>query len=79
MFASDTVDFSAGMGRGLSVDVTAACNSAVQEAIAKTDKAPRLCIATPEGMTAEGHSVTSTLQHSIGHEIPIFGALAGNQ
>ncbi len=79
VFASDTVDFSAGIGRGLSVDVAVACNSAVQDAIAKTEKAPRLCIATPEGMTAEGHSVTSTLQHVIGHEIPIFGALAGDQ
>ena len=51
----------------------------MEEATAKTDKAPRLCIATPEGMTAEGHSVTSTLQHVIGHEIPLFGALAGDQ
>ena len=44
-----------------------------------TDKPPRLCIATPEGMSAEGHSVTAALQHAIGHDIPLFGALAGDQ
>jgi hypothetical protein len=79
LFASDTVDIKAGVGRGLSVDVAGACRSAVEAAKAKTDKPPRLCIATPEGMTAEGHSVTATLQHVVGHEIPLFGALAGDQ
>ena len=79
LFASDTVDIKAGVGRGLSVDVAGACRSAVEAAKAKTDKPPRLCIATPEGMTAEGHSVTATLQQVVGHEIPLFGALAGDQ
>jgi hypothetical protein len=79
LFASDTVDITAGVGRGLSGDVAGACRSAVEAAKAKTNKPPRLCIATPEGMTAEGHSVTATLQHAVGHDIPLFGALAGDQ
>ena len=79
LFASDSVHITAGVGRGLSGDVAAACRSAVEAAKAKTDKAPRLCIATPEGMTAEGHAVTVTLQQAVGHDIPVFGALAGDQ
>lgn len=79
LFTSDTVDITAGVGRGLSGDVGEACRAAVEGAMAKSDKPPRLCIATPEGMTAEGHSVTATLQHAIGHDIPLFGALAGDQ
>jgi hypothetical protein len=79
LFASDTVDITAGVGRGLSGDVAGACRSAVEAAKAKTDKPPRLCIATPEGLSAEGHSVTATLQHAVGHDIPLFGALAGDQ
>jgi hypothetical protein len=79
LFTSDTVDITAGVGRGLSGDVAEACRAAVEAARAKTDKPPRLCIATPEGMTAEGHSVTAMLQHAIGHDIPLFGALAGDQ
>jgi hypothetical protein len=79
LFASDTVDITSGVGRELSADVAEACRVAIEAAKAKTDKPPRLCIATPEGMTAEGHSVTATLQHAVGHDIPLFGALAGDQ
>jgi hypothetical protein len=79
LFASDTVDITAGLGRGLSTDVAAACRAAVDTAKAGTSKPARLCIATPEGLTAEGHSVTATLQEAIGLETPIFGALAGDQ
>ena len=46
---------------------------------AKTDKPARLCIATPEGLGADGHLITATLQHAVGHDIPLFGALAGDQ
>jgi hypothetical protein len=79
LFTSDTVDIKAGVGRGLSGDVAGACRSATEAAKAKTDKPPRLCIATPEGMTAEGHSITGTLQQIVGQQIPLFGALAGDQ
>jgi hypothetical protein len=78
-FASDTVDITAGVGRRLSGDVAEACRSAVDAAKAKTDKPPRLCIATPEGLTADGHSVTATLQHAVGYDIPLFGAVAADQ
>ena len=79
LFASDTVDIVAGVGRMLSADVDGACRAAVQAAKAKTSRPPRLCIATPEGLTAEGHSVTATLQDTVGDGIPVFGALAGDQ
>jgi hypothetical protein len=79
LFVSDTVDITAGVGRGLSGDVAGACRSAVEAARAKTDKPARLCFATPEGLTADGHSVTAALQQAIGPDIPLFGALAGDQ
>ena len=79
LFASDTVDICAGVGRELSKDVAGACRSAVESASAKTGKPVRLCISTPEGLTAEGHLVTVTLQQMVGQKIPIFGALSGDQ
>jgi hypothetical protein len=79
LFASDSVDITAGLGRGLSTDVAGACRAAVDAATSKTGKRPTLCIATPEGLTADGHSVTATLQDTIGVGTPIFGALAGDQ
>jgi hypothetical protein len=79
LFASDTVDITAGLGRGLSTDVASACRSAIATARARTDKPARLCITTPDGLTAEGQSVTATLQDAVGVATPIFGALAGDQ
>jgi len=79
LLVSDTVDIKAGIGRGLSVDLAGACRSAVETAKAKTDKPLRLCMAMPDGMTADGHSVTAMLQQVAGPEIPLFGALAGDQ
>ena len=79
LFASDTVDIAAGVGRGLSGDVAGACRSAVEAAQAKTGKPPRLCITVPEGLAVDGHAVTATLQQAVGRDIPVFGALAGDQ
>jgi hypothetical protein len=79
LFVSDTIDIRAGVGRGLRGDVGGACRSAVEAAQAQTNKRPRLCITTPEGITVDGHSVTAMLQQAVGHDIPFFGALAGDQ
>jgi hypothetical protein len=79
VFASDTIDITAGVGRGVSTDAAGACRAAVEAAQAQTDKPGRLCIATPEGITADGHLITATLQHAVGRDIPLFGALAGDQ
>jgi hypothetical protein len=79
LFASDKVDITAGAGRGLSADVVGACRSAVQEALGKTERRPRLCLSAPEGLTAEGQSLTATLQRELGNDVPLFGALAGDQ
>jgi hypothetical protein len=79
LIASNTVDITAGVGRGLRADVAGACRSAVEAAKAKTNRPPRLCMATPEGLTADGHSVTAMLQHAVGQDIPLFGALAADQ
>ena len=79
LFASDTVDITAGVGRGLSRDVVGACRAAVQQSKGKTQKPPRLCLSAPEGLTAEGQSITATLQDAVGVDVPIVGALAGDQ
>jgi hypothetical protein len=79
LLVSDTIDITSGVGRGLGTDAAGACRAAVDAARAKTDKPPRLCLATPEGITADGHLVTATLQHAVGPNIPLFGALAGDQ
>jgi hypothetical protein len=63
----------------LSREVVGACRSAVQQAVAKTQQRPRLCVSAPDGLTAEGQSITATLQRQLGRDVPLFGALAGDQ
>lgn len=47
LFASDTVDITAGMGRGLGADPVGAVRAAVAEARRGTTLAPSLCIVMP--------------------------------
>jgi len=54
LFASDTIDFSFGLGRNLSKDPLAACSQAVEQARAKSELEPRLCIVLPESLTISG-------------------------
>jgi hypothetical protein len=79
LFSSDKVDITSGVGRGMSRDIVGACRAAIQESKSKTQKPPRLCLSAPEGLTAEGQSITTTLQNEAGLDVPIFGALAGDQ
>ena len=53
MFASDTVDITAGMGVGLASDVESACRSAAGQAMAGTQQAPSVCIVLTEGFAAD--------------------------
>ena len=52
MFASDMVDITAGLGTGLGLDVDAACRAAAAQAIAATDREPKVCIMLAEGFAA---------------------------
>ncbi len=79
LLASDTIEFSSGLGRGLSEDVHAACSRAVEQATAKTELDPRLCIATPESLTISGQQTVSALRKVLGDNVDLFGGAAGDQ
>jgi hypothetical protein len=79
LLASDTVDLTTGVGLQISRDLPGACRAATESAKAKTVKRPRLYVTSPEGLTAEGHVLTKTLQETAGMDVPIFGAMAGDQ
>src|SRR5262245_58920841 len=53
LFASDTVDVTAGMGDGLSVDLDGACHAAASQAMAGTRQAPSVCIVLTEGFATD--------------------------
>src|SRR4029079_12455620 len=47
VFASDTVEITAGLGRNLREDPVAAARQAVDDALSRASSSPRLCIALP--------------------------------
>ena len=53
LFASDTVDVTAGIGTGLGADLEAACRSAARQALAGTHREPRVCIVLIEAFAAD--------------------------
>ena len=77
LFASDTVDITAGMGGGVSADAAIAASDAVGEAVGKTDKEPRLCITTPCISGDDPSSLLQEIRREIGHAVPVLGGGSG--
>ncbi len=82
LFASDTIDFASGLGRGLSEDAEAACTQAAEQARAKTELEPRLCITTPEGVAIRRRRDTGgtvkALRKALGEDVDLFGGRAAD-
>lgn len=79
VFCSDTITISAGIGRGVSKDVSAACQSAVQQAIADHQAAIQFCLSLPESLTTSGVLILESLKQALGKQVPIFGGLTADQ
>jgi hypothetical protein len=73
MFASDTVDISAGMGTGLAMDVDAACRSAVDEAMAVTQREPRVCVVLTEGFTVDPQRTLDAMARALPAGVTMVG------
>ena len=73
LFASDVVEFSAGLGRGVTDGVDHAAADAVNSASAKTDKKIALCIAMPSVEGLDPTSVTDELGRVLGPDVPVWG------
>ena len=73
LFASDSIDIVAGLGRELAADPAAAARQAVGEAIAKTQLTPRLCLVLSTIGGAEASVILDDLRTALGPGIPIIG------
>src|SRR6478735_1840131 len=73
MFASDTVDITAGMGTGLGMDVDAACRSAVGEAMAATQREPRVCVVLTEGFTVDPQRTLDAMARALPVGVTMVG------
>ena len=79
VFASDTIDVTAGVGRDLAADAAGAARSAIRQARAKTTKEPALCIALPNIGGADPGVILAALREELGPSVPILGGGASTR
>lgn len=73
LFASDTVDFTVGLGRDIANDVGAAVRQAIQDATSKTTKTPALMIVTPSVEGFDPADVAKHIGQELGDVVPVIG------
>ncbi|NQU72450.1 MAG: FIST C-terminal domain-containing protein [Rhodospirillales bacterium] len=78
LLGSDTVEITAGLGRDVSKDITAACVQAIASATSGIAKPPALCITLPESLTTSGQQIVEALGQGLGPNVPVVGATAGD-
>ena len=76
LFASDTVDVTAGIGTGLGADLEAACRSAARQALAGTNREPRVCIVLIEAFAADPQVLLRTLARALPEAVLLVGGSA---
>lgn len=79
LFASDTVEFTVGLGHGAIANPSQATADAVAMARQASDIDPALCIALPEGLGTNIHHLLDGLRAQLGGDFPIVGGAAGDQ
>ena len=65
MFASDVVDVTTGLGTGLSRDSEAACRAAVAQALADTDREPKVCVMLAEAFGADPQATLDAMARAL--------------
>jgi hypothetical protein len=78
LFCSDTVTFTAGLGRNISDDPKQSCQQAIKQAGFNKEGDSKLCITTPESLTASGHQLLETLKGELGSGVPVVGGTSAD-
>ena len=73
LFASDVLEFTAGLGTDVAAGVAFATRQAVEEATHKTDKQPALLIVTPSVEKFDPAAITFEIGEALGRAVPVFG------
>ena len=78
LFASDSVDVTAGLATDVSSDPAGAAKRAIAEARGKTGKEPRLCLAFPSvAVLIEPWVLLRELRRHLGEDVPVLGGGSG--
>ncbi|MEO0985503.1 MAG: FIST N-terminal domain-containing protein [Cyanobacteria bacterium J06639_14] len=78
LFASDTVEIRAGLGRNAAQAPAQAAHAAIAQAQANCSTPPKLCLTFPESLTSSGVVILEGLKHSLGQNVPVVGGLTAD-
>ena len=79
MFASDVVDVTTGLGTGLNRDADAACQAAAAQALAATDREPKVCIMLAEGFAADPQMTLDAMARALPDGVVIVGGTSAGR
>ena len=79
LFHSDRCEWKAGVGYDISKDPLVSIEEAVKAVMPDPAREPKLCIVTPESLTASGDSIVDGLRKQLGDNTPVLGGTAGDQ
>ncbi len=78
-FASDHVDMAVGVSDGLATDVDAAVASAIREALAGSDREPRLCIVLTDGFAVDPQQILDAVAQRLPAGVVVVGGTSARQ
>jgi hypothetical protein len=79
LFASDTVDVTAGLGSGLGDDVDAACRAAAQQALSGTQREPKVCIVLTETFVVDPQLTLDAMARALPDGVVIVGGTSSRR
>ena len=71
LFTSDNIDLTTGIGTGVDADLDAACRKAVGQALAQTDKPPRVCVMVADALN--GQHALEQVRHALPEGVLLIG------
>jgi hypothetical protein len=79
LFAADGVDVTTGLGRGLGTDTEAACADAVGQALAGTDREPKVCVVLAESFVVDPQRTLDAMARSLPEDVLIVGGTSARR
>lgn len=73
LFASDVVDVTVGLGEDLGKDVDAACRSAADQALAATEREPKICVVVTDGLIGDPQRTVDAMSRALPAGVVIVG------
>ena len=79
LFASDTVDITAGVASGLGTDVEAACQAAAAQALAGTKREPKIAVVVAEGFVVDPQLTLNAMARALPAGVTIVGGTSARR